>query len=99
MQKIETFNVRTLNTINQLPKLTASAAEHNIAIIYMQEHRYYHSELDLKYHYTGNGWIFVLSSSSKNSFNFTIGCVGMLLSPCMLKSQDNIVTRRDLALI
>ena len=30
--KIVTFNVKTLNTLNQLPKLTASVVEHNINI-------------------------------------------------------------------
>ena len=44
---IATFNVRTLNTINQLIKLSASSAKHNTDIRCMQEHRYYHSELDL----------------------------------------------------
>ena len=37
----------------------ASAAEHNIDIISVQEHRYYHCEQDLKYPETGNGWTFV----------------------------------------
>ena len=27
-----------------------------------QEHRYYHSKLKIKYHNTGNGWIFVLEN-------------------------------------
>ena len=35
--QIVTFNVRTLNKIGQLPKLTASAIDHNI--ICLQEHR------------------------------------------------------------
>ena len=37
---ITTFNVRTLNKIGQLPELTASAIDHNIDIICIQEHRY-----------------------------------------------------------
>ena len=48
---IATYNLRILNTINQLLKLTAPAAKHNLDIC-MQEHRYYHSELELKYHVT-----------------------------------------------
>ena len=47
------LNVRTLNTINQLHKHTSSAVEHNIDIICVQDHKYCHSELDLKYHETG----------------------------------------------
>ena len=32
--QIETFNVRTLNRISQLPKLTASVIDHNIEYVY-----------------------------------------------------------------
>ena len=49
------FNVWTLNAISHLLELTATAVEHNIEIICMQEHRSYHSELELKYHDTGHG--------------------------------------------
>ena len=37
--QIATFNVRTLNRIGESPELTASAVEHKIDIICMQEHR------------------------------------------------------------
>ena len=37
--QIVTFNVRTLNRIGQLPELIASAEEHKIDIICIQEHR------------------------------------------------------------
>ena len=37
--KIATFNVRTLHRIGQLPKPTASAVDHKIDIICIQEHR------------------------------------------------------------
>ena len=53
--QIATYNVRTLNRIGQLPELIASAVEHKIYIICVQEHRYTHTE-DIKYHQTGNGW-------------------------------------------
>ena len=49
---IATFNVRTLN---QLAELTASAAEHNTDIKCTQEHGYYHSKLEIKYHDICNG--------------------------------------------
>ena len=52
--QIVTFNVRTLNKIGQLPELTASAVEHKIDIICIQELRYMHTE-HIKYHETGNG--------------------------------------------
>ena len=53
--QIATFNARTLNRIGQLPELTASAVEHKVDIICIQEHRYMHTE-DIKYPGTGNGW-------------------------------------------
>ena len=63
--QIATFKVRTLKRIGQLPELTASAIEHKIDIIYIQEHRYTYSE-DIKYHETGNGWMLVTVSAWKN---------------------------------
>ena len=80
MQTRNTFNVRTLNRIGQLPELTASAIDHKIDIICIQEHRYTHSE-DIKYHDTGNGWTLATASAWKNSVNATIGGVGMLIGP------------------
>ena len=69
--------------------MTVSAVEHNIGIACIQEHRYYHSEVKIKYD-TGNGWIFIEASAWKNSGNALIGSVGMLLSPHALKSPNNI---------
>ena len=83
--QIATFNVRTLNRIGQLPELTASAGEHKIDIICIQEHRYTHTE-DIKYHETGNGWMLVTGSAWKNSVNASVGGVGMLIGP---KSAKN----------
>ena len=89
MQTNNTFNVRTLNRIGQLPELTASAVEHNIDIICIQEHRYTHSE-DIKYHDTGNGWTLATVSAWKNSVNATVGGVGILIGPRALKSLISI---------
>ena len=47
----KTFNVRTLNFSQ--PATRASAAEHNVDIICVQEDKYYHSDQDLKYYLTG----------------------------------------------
>ena len=87
--QIATFNVRTLNRIGQLPELTASAIDHNIDIICIQEHRYTHSE-DIKYHGTGNGWILATAYAWKNSINATRGNVGMLIGPRALKLLNSI---------
>ena len=77
---IVTFKIWTLNTVNQLHR-------HNIDVIYIQEHRYYLCQLEIKYHDTSTGWTFFLTSAWKNSINAIIDGVGMLLSPHALKSQ------------
>ena len=87
--QIATFNVRTLSKIGQLPELTASAVDHNIDIICIQEHRYTHSE-DIKYHGSGNGWMLATASAWKNSVNAMVGGVGMLIGPWALKSLNSI---------
>ena len=87
--QIATFNVRTLNRIGQLPELTASAVEHKIDIICIQEHRYTHTE-DIKYPDTGNRWTLATVSAWKNSVNATVGGVGMLIWPRELKTLNSI---------
>ena len=57
--QIATFNVITLNKIGHQPELTSSAVEHKIDIVCVQEHIYHHGKVELKYHDTGNGWIFI----------------------------------------
>ena len=83
-----TFNVRTLNRIGQLTELTTSAID-NIDIICIQEHRFTHSK-DIKYRDRGNGWTLATAPAWKNSVNATIGGVGMLIGPRVLKSQNSI---------
>ena len=87
--QIAIFNVRTFNRIGQLQELTASAIEHKIDIICIQEHRYTHSK-GIKYHDTGNRWTLATASARKNSINTTIGGVGMLIGPQALKSLNSI---------
>ena len=87
--QIATFNVRTLNRIVQLPELIASAGEHKIDIICIQEHRCSHTE-DIKYHETGNGWSLVTVSAWKNSVNAAVGGVGLLIGPRALKTLNSI---------
>ena len=76
--------IRTLNRIGQLPELIASAEEHKIDIICIQEHRYTHTE-DIKYHETGNGLSLATVSAWKNSVNAAVGGVGLLIGPRALK--------------
>ena len=47
---------------------TASAVEHKIDVICIQENRYTHTE-DIKYHETSNGWMLVTVSAWKNSMH------------------------------
>ena len=83
--QIVTFNVRNLNRIGQLPELTASAVEHKIDIICIQEHRYTHTK-DIKYHETGNGWTLATVSAWENYVNATVGGIGMLIGSRALKT-------------
>ena len=69
--------------------MTASAANHKIHIICIQEHRYTHTE-DIKYHDTGNGWTLAIVSAWKNSLNATVGRLGMLIGPRALKTLNSI---------
>ena len=80
---------QTLIRIGQLSELTASAIDHNIDIICIQEHRYTHSK-DIKYCDTGNGWTLATVSAWKNSVNATIGGVGLLIGLWALKSLNSI---------
>ena len=91
LEQIVTFDVRTLNRIGQLPKLTASAVEHKIDIICLQEHRYTHTK-EIEYHDTGSGWTLSTASAWKSSVNATVGGVGMLIGPRALKS---LITLRE----
>ena len=84
-----TFNVRNLNRIGQLPELIASAIEHKIDIICIQEHRCTHTK-DIEYHETGNGWSLATVSAWKNSVNTAVGGVGLLIGPRALKTQNSI---------
>ena len=87
--QIATFNVRTLNRIGQLPELIASAEEHKIDIICIQEHRYTHTE-DIKDQETGNGWSLVTVFAWKNSVNTAVGEVGLLIGPRALTTLNSI---------
>ena len=86
---IATFNVRTQNRIGQLPELTASAVEHKIDIICIQEHRYSATE-NIKYHEAGNAWTLATVSAWKYSANATARGVGMLIGPRALKTRNSI---------
>ena len=87
---ISTFNVLSLSKLNQVSELVYSALQNDIDIICIQEHRFYHPDLDLKYNDVGRGWTLISASAWKNSTNATIGGVGILLSPKAMKCLNNI---------
>ena len=88
--KSATFSLRTLQSIKQMSELISIAVTYHIDVINLQEHRFDHEDIDLKYHELGNGWTFISASALKNTGNTTIGGVGMLLSPHATKSLNSI---------
>ena len=87
---LSTFNVRNLQSIKQMSELIATAVAYHIDVINVEEHRFYHEDIDLKYHQLRNAWTFISASALRNRGNSTIGGVGMLLSPHASKSLSSI---------
>jgi exonuclease III len=87
---ISSFNTRTLNGNTQLNELTASASHYQHDIVCVQEHRFFHDNISIKQHPTGNSWTLFTSSATKNNVNASIGGVGFLLSPKAQHSLNNI---------
>ena len=73
-----------------MSELIIVAVTYHIDVINLQEHRFYHEDIDLKYHEPGNGWTLISASALKSIGNSTIGGVGMLLSPHATKSLNSI---------
>ena len=94
-----TFNIRTIKGECQISELVASAIEHNIYIICIQEHRLYHTDFDIKYHTLNIGWSLITSSSWKNNSNSSTGGVGLLLSPIATASLISVEKISDRILI
>lgn len=91
---ISTFNIHTLNTINQLPELVSSAIELNINVIFIQKHCYFHLDVKLQYYSVEKGWVLI-----SNSLGATIGGVGMFLSPLAYKALLSIEEMESRAII
>ena len=90
---IAKLNVRTLNRISQQLEMTACASGHDkdmYILVCIQEHRFHHNELEIKYHNSYNGWTFIFAFKWKNSVNAIIGGVGMFLNARSLKSLNSI---------
>ena len=69
--------------------MTASAVDHNIDIICVQEHYYLYNK-DIKYHDTCNGSMFISATAEENTINAAIVGVGMFIWPRALKSLNSI---------
>ena len=96
---ISTFNIRTIKGEYQSSELVASAIEHNIDIICIQEHRLYYTDFYIKYHTLNIGWSLVTSSSWKNNSNSSTGGVGLLLSQRATASLISVEKISDRILI
>ena len=70
-----------------LEEFGVNAELNKIDIIAVQEHRFYHPDVRLKYHSVCS-YQLVTSSATKNSINATVGGVGFLLSP---RASDNLL--------
>ena len=85
--QIATFNVRTLNRIGQLPELIASAVEHKIDIICIQEHRCTPKISNItKLAMDGRSSLYLHGKT----VNATVGGVGLLIWPRGLKTLNSI---------
>ena len=63
---ISTLNTRTLGPAGRLEELLECARSQNIDIQTVQEHRYYHPDVELKYHQAGS-YQLVTSAATKNT--------------------------------
>ena len=50
-----TFNTRTLNSKSKLGEITALSEKYAIDVTYIQEHRMYHDDINIKHHDMGKG--------------------------------------------
>ena len=71
LRHVSTLNVRTLNghKINDLVSLAISTSQD---IICVQEHRFLHADLDVKYHQLPHRRLLVTSSATTHSQNSTV---------------------------
>ena len=73
-----------------MPEHVLSAIELNINVICIQKHRYFHSDVELKHHDFGKGWIFISAPSWKNSIGATSGLSNMPTPPIAHKALTSI---------
>lgn len=70
---VSTFNVRSLNSTMKISELVALAIECNINVMSIQEHRFHHTDVELRHVNLARVCTLVTSSAWKSSRNSTIG--------------------------
>ena len=86
---VSTINVQTLQKSYKIPELINSAIVSKHDIVCVQEHRYYHPEVEIKEH-DHSGWKLLTASAWKNTVNATIGGVGLFIRSSAYQSLLNI---------
>ena len=87
---ISSLNTRTLNPNGRAEELSLLSKTHNIDVICLQDHKFYHPNDDLKYHKKIEGQQIITVSCWKNSINASVGGVGFLLSTRAQECLANI---------
>ena len=72
-------------------ELTASAENHGIDIVCIQEHRIFHDDIDIKHHMK-NKRVMLTSSDEKTLNSTAIRGIGMLLIPKAYKPLNSLET-------
>ena len=86
--RFATLNIRTLS--DNLHELINLSDEYGLDVLCIQEHRLYHDDVELKFHYPGENWTLITSSATNNLRNASVGGVGLLISPCASRSLNNV---------
>lgn len=82
---ITTFNACTLSKPFYLAELVDSMERHNLSIVCIQEHRFFHTE-PIKYHQLSSEYTLLTSSAILNEANASVGGVGIVLNSDSLDS-------------
>ena len=77
---ISTLNTRTLNPTGRTEELAFLASTHNIDVICLQDHKFYHPDDETQYHKKQLNHQLLTASCWKNQVNASVGGVGFLLS-------------------
>ena len=90
---ISSLNTRTLGPNGRLEELANNALTQNIDVLALQEHRFYHSDSNIKYRQI-ESFMLLTSSATKNSANASTGGIGFLLS---LRAYNNLVSAESIS--